>query len=67
MLNIGDKAHYLGEIPGATLTGKHTYWNDAVVMDLSACGKFVRIRARPSWGRKLHSFWCKRIYVEDKF
>ena len=58
----GDTARYLGQVPGDTKK-----WRDAIVIDISDCGRFTKVRATPMGGNVKHTFWCMTKDVENRF
>lgn len=57
-LKVGHTADYLGRLP---LSGQfeRSYWQKAVVVRISDCRRYVKLRAMQSFGRRYKEFWCR--------
>ena len=56
----GLKVGYLGRVPGLEFRSMH----DAVVLDTE--GRFVKLQARPAWGKKKYEFWVEKSYLKER-
>lgn len=70
MIEIGNRAKHLKYIGQSTLKTKKAergWFSDVTILDISECGKYVKLRGKISWGG-YHSFWCERKSLnEDLF
>ena len=66
MLKVGDKAHYLGRIPGVRIGSgcRTSVWNDVVILEDEYSGRYLKIRGRISWGG-VHTIWVVRSDLDE--
>lgn len=63
MLSKGETTTFLGNVRGINIKR----WYEAKVLDVSECERYVKLEARPGWGRINRRFWCKMSDVEWAF
>lgn len=64
MIEIGSRCDFVNEIPG-TMVSRRSSWQILNVLEFSECEKYVKVYARPSWG-KPRIMWVARKELPEK-